>query len=368
MNEEGSASNLRVVFAAGGTGGHVFPAVAVAEALKKKTVGARIVFVGTRGKIENSIVPKYGFEIFTIWLSGFQRKSIQKNLMLPLKLIVSMIQARNIMKSIRPKVVICAGGYVSYPVGRAALRAHIPLVLMESNSTPGLVIQKLASRASVVHVAFGNSRKVFDAKAPVYVSGNPIRAEFAEPMAKSDARKLFGLDPNKKTLLVFGGSLGARSINEAVSNAVEEIIKSDIQVLWQTGNSFTAKKQMANVKQLAFIQEMRAAYAAADLVVCRSGATTVAELTYLGIPSVLVPYPYHSDKQQEKNASALLEFGAALVANDNEIGEKLLPLVTSLLHDDVRLATMRDAAWSLGVRDAAERIADNILLLAENHG
>lgn len=368
MSETGAGKRLCVVFAAGGTGGHVFPAVAVAEALKRKVPDARCVFIGTKGKIENTIVPKYGFELFTVWLSGMQRGSLLKNVMLPVKVIVSMMQAQNIFRRVQPQAVVCAGGYVSYPAGLASGRAKLPLVLMESNSYPGLVIRKLSAKATSIHVTFESSRQYFRTKAAMHVSGNPVRSGFAEKVTKSEARKIFGLDPEKKTLLVFGGSLGARTINEAVMSAVKEFEVMGVQVIWQTGKAWSSEIKNANVVQLPFIEQMHAAYAAADLAVCRAGATTLAELTYLGVPSVLVPYPHAADKHQEKNARALMDAGAAMMISDSELHDKFLPVVKNLLADDLHLAAMKDAAWSLGVRDAADRIAENVLEVAGYNG
>jgi UDP-N-acetylglucosamine--N-acetylmuramyl-(pentapeptide) pyrophosphoryl-undecaprenol N-acetylglucosamine transferase len=368
MSGQGVKKKLCIAFAAGGTGGHVFPAVAVAEALRRKVKDVRCVFIGTKGKIENTIVPRYGFELFTVWLSGMQRGSIIKNATLPLKIIVSMVQARNIFSRVRPQAVVCAGGYVSYPAGLAALRAKLPLVLMESNSYPGLVIRKLSAKATSIHVAFESSRQYFDTKAAMYVSGNPVRAGFADQIARSEARKMFGLDPDKKTLLVFGGSLGARTINEAVMNALEDFSNKGIQVIWQTGKAWNSPVKKENIAQLPFIEQMHAAYVAADLVVCRAGATTLAELTYLGVPSVLVPYPHAADNHQEKNAFALTDAGAAVMIRDDELSEKFLPIVMNLMADDLHVAAMKDAAWSLGVRDAADRIAENVLAVAGYNG
>src|SRR5579883_1703935 len=368
MAEPGVKQRLCIAFAAGGTGGHVFPAVAVAEALRRKVADVRCVFIGTQGKIENSIVPKYGFELFTVWLSGMQRGSVIKNATLPLKIIVSMMQARNIFNRVHPQAVVCEGGYVSYPAGLAASRAKLPLVLMESNSYPGLVIRKLSGKSDSIHVAFESSRQYFNTKAAVYVSGNPVRAGFADNIAKSEARKMFGLDPDKKTLLVFGGSLGARAINEAVMNALGEFIGKELQVIWQTGKAWNSLIKKEGIVQLPFIEQMHVAYAAADLAVCRAGATTLAELTYLGVPSVLVPYPHAADNHQEKNALALADVGAAVMLKDSELGEKFLPVVMNLMADDLHLAAMKDAAWSLGVRDAADRIAENVLVVAGYNG
>lgn len=360
---------LALLFAAGGTGGHLFPALAVAEHIRRIRPDARIAFIGTRGKIEERIVPQHGFPLHLLWIAGIDRRKPLRMLMLPFQIGSSIVRVIRVMRRMRPGAAVCAGSYVSYPVGVAARMLQVPLVLMESNSRPGLVIRKLAPRATAVHLAFEGSKRFFPRQDNLHVSGNPVREELTAPMPRAEAAKVFGLDPAKHTLLVFGGSLGAKTINGAIAGALQSLRDAGMQVIWQTGrgSEFMLATPAPDVWQGVFIDDMRAAYAAADLAVCRAGGTTLAELTAVGVPSVLIPYPHHADQHQVHNAQALCDAGAAVMVRENMIG-LLAGTVRELIRDPARLAGMRSAAQSLGVRNATERIANNIVALAERHG
>ncbi len=359
---------MRLVFAAGGTGGHLFPALAVAERIRRDHPDAAITFVGTRGKIEERIVPAHGFALRLLWIGGIDRKRPWKSAMLPIKVVASILRMIALLRSPRASVAVCAGSYVSYPVGIAARLLRIPLVLMESNVRPGLVVARLAPRASRVHVAFEASKEHFTRTDNVRVSGNPVREELAAPMPRAAAAAVFGLDGAKKTLLVFGGSLGARTINAAVARGLDALHRGGVQVIWQTGagNADVAGIAPAGVWRGVFIDDMRAAYAASDVAVCRAGGTTVAELAAVGMPALLVPYPHHADRHQVRNAEALERAGAAVMVDDVAAGERLVAEAMALLADDARCIAMRAAAKRIGKLEATATIANDIVALA--HG
>lgn len=364
-----SRASVALMFAAGGTGGHLFPALAVAEYVRRVRPDAAIEFVGTRGKMEERIVPEHRFPLLLLWIAGIDRTRPLRLLKLPFQIVSSVVRVMTAMRRLRPDAAVCAGSYVSYPVGVAARLMHVPLVLMESNSRPGKVIRALAPRATAVHVAFAASKKYFSRQDNLHVSGNPVREDLLNPMSRDQAAHSFGLDPSQPILLVFGGSLGARTINSATHTALPSLRAAGIQVIWQTGrgSEFERTAPQQGVWQSAFIDDMRAAYAAADLVVCRAGGTTLAELTAVGVPSVLVPYPHHADKHQVRNAEALRDGGAAAMLEEHVLNADFLPVVQDLLRDTARRAAMREAARSMGVRNATELIATSILALAERH-
>ncbi len=360
--------STRLLFVAGGTGGHLFPALAVADKCRELADDVEIEFVGTRGKLEEKVVPRSGYRLNLLWISGLQRKLSVQTAALPLKILVSLNQAFGILRRFKPDAVICAGAYVSYPMGLMANTRKVPLVLMESNAFPGLVIRKLAPKAAEVHVAFRGMEKFFPGK-QLYVSGNPVRNVFSEEINQKEAREFFGLDPDKPTLFAFGGSLGARSINSALDGIIEKLLEEGVQVIWQTGTSYAGgERQDSNLYRSTFIHEMEKGYAAADLVLARAGATTLAELKVVGKPSVLVPLPIAADDHQRVNGQAMVEAGAAEMIADRELPEKLLPVIRTLIEDRARLQEMGGRAKELAVPDADERIARHILAVAGYKG
>jgi UDP-N-acetylglucosamine--N-acetylmuramyl-(pentapeptide) pyrophosphoryl-undecaprenol N-acetylglucosamine transferase len=355
------------VFAGGGTGGHLFPALAIAEEVRKKLPKARIVFVGTNDKIEARVVPPSGFEFATIWISGFHRSVRLSNLLFPLKVIVSFVQSFFLLRKLKPLVVVGTGGYVCGPIGLVAAMLGIPLVLHESNSYPGLTTRLLARRASTVFIAFDATRTWISSAREMQTIGTPVRALlFLE--SRNEAFRYFTMNPARRTLLVVGGSLGASSINNAVAAIVRELESMNIQLIWQTGladyERLATLSKSSSIWIGAFVDRMELAYAAADLVVSRAGATTIAELTALGKPAILVPYPYAAADHQTINATTLVEKGAAVMIRDGELNRSLKHNIIELLNDEKKRNHMSTASKSLGKPDASARIASRILELA----
>jgi UDP-N-acetylglucosamine--N-acetylmuramyl-(pentapeptide) pyrophosphoryl-undecaprenol N-acetylglucosamine transferase len=358
---------MTVLFACGGTGGHVYPAIAIAEEITKKDSIAKIIFVGTKNKIEARVVPQKGFEFHTIWISGFSRRLTFSNLIFPLKVFVSLIQSFFVIKKVKPNVVVGTGGYVCGPILFVASFLGIPTVVHESNSYPGITTRMLAGRVSKVFVQFSVTKQWLSSKASVETVGNPTRDELSF-VTRNEGGAFFKLDPSKKTVFVFGGSLGAASINKVMPEIVNDAIANDYQILWQTGEtdrkSANAIQQHKNIVVTKYIDKMDCGYAAADIVVSRSGATTLAELTRIGKPAILVPYPFAAANHQVMNAETLVEAGAALMVNDFELQNKLLPAIRSLLFDDVKQKTMGEKSLNLGKPNAGKEIAQKIVTLA----
>lgn len=360
MKEEGK----RLLFVAGGTGGHLFPALAVADRCREIEPETAVRFVGAKGKLEEEVVPRAGYDLDLLWISGFNRRLTLKNAMLPIKIIRSLMQARKIITDFRPDAVICAGAYISWPVGSVAVSRGVPLILMESNALPGMVIRKLAPKAKEIHVAFEETKKRLPG-ANVILSGNPVRRVFHGSIDKRKARQHFGLDPDKPTLFAFGGSLGARSINNVLDGMAETLAAEGLQVIWQTGKSYQGEeKRSGHLYRSRFIHEMELGYAAADLVLARAGATTIAELKATGTPSILVPLPTAADDHQRVNAEAMEREGGARMILDRDLPEQLYGTITELLAQPALLDTMRASASSMALLDADDRIAQRVLSIA----
>lgn len=360
--------NLKILFAAGGTGGHLFPAIAIAEEIKKLEPATEFLFVGTKGKIEARVVPERGFPFRTIWISGMARSLKPANLLIPAKVLVSIMQSFSLMKSFHPDVVVGTGGFVTGPVVFAATLLRIPTLLQEQNSYPGFTTRALAGRVNEIHVAFEETKGFLKSARIVKLSGNPTRDALGT-VRRDEGAKFFQLDSRRKTLLVFGGSLGAASINAAVSGFVEDIAASGYQLIWQTGERDYARIKdrtsgLAGICVLKFIDRMENAYAASDFVVCRAGAITISELTRVGKAAVLVPYPHAAAGHQVMNARALVAAGAAKMVLDHELIPTLKDVVFDLFHDDRLREAMARKAQSLGKPDAATTIAEAVLHLA----
>jgi len=359
---------MNILFAAGGTGGHLYPAIAIAEELRRIDPAAVIAFAGTKKKIEARVVPQKGYPFHPIWISGFSRRLRLDNLLFPMKVFVSLVQSFFLIRRFRPDVVIGTGGYVCGPVLFAASLSGIPTVVHESNSYPGVTTRMLAARVSKVFTTFEITRKWLAPSANVEVAGNPTRAELSAA-TRIDGAAAFGLSPERPTLFVFGGSLGAASINSAMPAVVSEAVTLGWQVIWQTGE--TDKGSAANVPQhpdikvMTYVDRMDLGYAAADVVVCRSGATTLAELTRLGKPAVLVPYPYAAANHQELNANALVEAGAAVMLKDALLQKELTAAVRRLMTDAGARAAMAKKSIALGRPDAGAVIAGRIFSMVE---
>ncbi len=356
---------VRLLVAAGGTGGHLFPALAVLEQISKLTNGEyEAEFVGNSNRIEGRVVPDLGYKLHNLPISGFGGILSLKTMLLPIKIMRSTAICRSIIKKFKPDGVICAGAYISYPAGNAAAKAGVPLFLMESNVIPGKTIRMLSSKAEVIFTAFEDSNEYFPhpLQNRLRFVGNPVRQDILNPVSKANSLKKFGLSPGKRTVLVFGGSLGARSINKAVQTTYAGMDSGKVQFLWQAGKNFEIPENLPeNVKALTFIDDMAGAYSVADLVVARSGATTIAELCVTGKPSILVPFPNAANNHQEHNALLLQEKGASIMVADSEIEEVLPDLLNEYLFDTAELALIGSSAKELGKPNAAMETAMEIL-------
>ncbi len=363
---------VRVIFAGGGTGGHLFPAIAIADEVVRLSPGAEVLFIGTKTKLEARVVPARGYQFRSIWISGFHRSLRIENFLFPLKLVVSIKQALSVIRAFKPQVAVGTGGYVSGPVLRAALMCGVPTLIQEQNSMPGVTTRLLAGKVDEVHLTFESSKRFLRRLDNVRVSGNPTRQDL-ENADRNDARSFFGFEeqPRRKTILVFGGSLGAHTINEAVRRNLRSIVDAGLNVIWQTGaEDFLSAGSLASPGRIwiaPFIDRMDLAYAASDLVICRAGATTIAELTRLGKPAILIPYPHAAANHQVENARTLMQQGAALMVDDGDAGERLPAAVLSLLEAD-RLEAMARESRKLGNPDAAKAIAQRVIALAGSRG
>jgi UDP-N-acetylglucosamine--N-acetylmuramyl-(pentapeptide) pyrophosphoryl-undecaprenol N-acetylglucosamine transferase len=360
-----SNEKLKILIAAGGTGGHVFPAIAIADEIKKLRSNAEFLFVGTKGKIESRVVPQRGYVMACIWISGFHRSVRIENLLFPIKVFVSLVQSFFLMKKFQPGIVIGTGGYVCGPVLYVASMLGIPTAVHESNSFPGITTRMLSTRATRIFTAFDATARWLKRKDNIELSGTPTR-DVLGTVSREDGIKFFNLDPSKKTVFVFGGSLGAASINEAVKYLVHDVSDFNIQWIWQTGktDAVLAMTTMKNCWVNTFIDKIEYAYAAADLVVCRAGATTLAELTRLGKASILIPYPYAAADHQTFNAQTLVNAGAAMMIADRDVKMKLKDVLNSILNDDKKRQQMNEASLALGKPNAGREIAQRILELA----
>lgn len=331
----------RLIISGGGTGGHIFPAVAIANEFKERHPDAEILFVGAQGRMEMVRVPEAGYKIIGLWISGLQRSLKLSNLLFPVKLVVSYIRAMMIVKEYKPHAVVGTGGYASGPIMMAATRLGIPSVVQEQNSFAGLANKQLAKRVSKVCVAYEGMEKYFP-KHKLVLTGNPVRKDILDMNGKRErALNQFGFDAGTKTLLIIGGSLGARTINESILKGIEKLIDAQIQIIWQTGKGYYTncrasleKYDLRRIRVYDFLKEMDLAYAAADVVISRAGALAVSELCVTGKACILVPSPNVAEDHQTKNAKALAEQNAALIVTDKEAGTKLVEEALKLLFDD----------------------------------
>ncbi len=360
---------MRIIISGGGTGGHVFPAIAIADAVKKIRPDADILFVGAKGKLEMEKVPAAGYPIEGLWISGFQRRLTWQNLLFPFKLIASSWKARQIVRRFRPDVAVGVGGYASGPTLNAAGAAGIPTVLQEQNSYPGVTNRILAKKAAKICVAYDGMERFFP-KEKIVLTGNPVRAEVFENLDKkrNEGLDYFKLDKAKKTIFVFGGSLGARTINEAMAANTALLAQNlDVQVLWQIGKFYAdsfgqcATAKLPNVPVRPFIDRMDLAYAAADLVIGRAGALTISEMCLVGKPAILVPSPNVAEDHQTKNALALVEKQAALMVKDVEAKERLLWTAMEVLANVDLGKRLGENIKQLAKPNAAEEIAKEII-------
>lgn len=362
---------MRAIISGGGTGGHIFPAIAIANALKEKYPDAEILFVGAKGRMEMQKVPQAGYKIIGLPIVGFQRKKFWKNISFPFKLIYSTIKAKKIVKTFAPDVAIGVGGYASGPTLAAAVSKHVPALIQEQNSYPGVTNKMLADSVNTICVAYDNMNRWFDAGKIVF-TGNPIRQNISQLYDNIEEKRAkgfetFGLNKGKKTVLVIGGSLGALTINESISANLDYFVGNDIQLIWQTGKWFyeKAKTRVKEVdspliKVYEFIYDMDQAYALADVIVSRAGAIAVSELCIVGKPCILIPSPNVAEDHQTKNANALVSKNAALMVKDAEAKERLIPAVDELMNDEGLRKELSSNLQSMGIRDADKRIVEEV--------
>jgi len=367
MNEE-----LRIIISGGGTGGHIFPAISIANAIKAKRPNAKILFVGALGRMEMQRVPAAGYEIKGLPVCGFDRKNLLKNIIVIYKLWKSQRMAKNIINDFKPMAAVGVGGYASGPTLNQAAKMKIPCLIQEQNSYAGVTNKILAKKANKICVAYDGMDRFFPAD-KIIKTGNPVRqAILTNTISKEDAVKSFGLDPTKKTILLVGGSLGARTINESILNHIEMVENSGVQFIWQTGKYYNAcimeelkkHKELKMLHVTDFISDMGTAYKAADLVISRAGASSISEFCLIGKPVILVPSPNVAEDHQTKNALALVMKDAALYVKDSEASESLLGIAIDTVKENEKLNQLSNNILKLGLPNSADIIANEVIKLA----
>ena len=367
--------SLRVIVSGGGTGGHIFPAVSIANAIKAKHPQAEILFVGAEGRMEMHRVPAAGYKIIGLPIAGFDRKNMFKNIIVLWKILKCERLAKKVIKDFKPMVAVGVGGYASGPTLKVAGSMGIPTLIQEQNSYAGVTNKILAKSAKKICVAYEGMERFFP-KEKIVLTGNPVRQGLVDSrISKAEASEKFGLDKNLKTVLIIGGSLGARTLNESVLGHLDEIRNSDVQFIWQTGKYYSdeIKKRMSEVKPLDnlrvmdFISDMDYAYAVADLVVSRAGAGSISELCVLNKPAILIPSPNVAEDHQTKNAMALANKSAAIFLKDADAPEKLVEMAINTVNDSDMLRTLAENAGKMAFRNSADVIADEVCKLAEEY-
>ena len=366
-------SELRVIISGGGTGGHIFPAVSIANAVKALRPDAKILFVGALGRMEMQRVPAAGYEIKGLPIQGFDRKNLLKNIKVLYKIWQSQRMAKKIIKDFRPQVAVGVGGYASGPTLNMAAARGIPCLLQEQNSYAGVTNKLLAKKAAKICVAYEGMERFFPAD-KIMMTGNPVRQQLLDTtISHEDAVRSFGFDTTKKTVLIVGGSLGARTLNESVLLHLDHIRQSNVQFIWQTGKYYSAEisermkgQDVPNLTITDFISDMGAAYKAADLVVSRAGAGSISEFCLLGKPVILVPSPNVAEDHQTKNAMALVNKQAALYVKDVEADKILLPLAIDTAKDDAKLQSLHENILKMALPNSAEIIAKEVIKLAHS--
>ncbi|MFT6868084.1 MAG: UDP-N-acetylglucosamine--N-acetylmuramyl-(pentapeptide) pyrophosphoryl-undecaprenol N-acetylglucosamine transferase [Cyclobacteriaceae bacterium] len=360
---------LRIMISGGGTGGHIYPAVSIAQSLKEMLSDVEILFVGAKGKMEMKKVPEAGFEIVGLWISGLQRNLSLQNLMFPFKVISSVWRAFGLIRSFKPDAVIGVGGYASGPLLFAATRKGIPTLIQEQNSYAGLTNKLLAKHVTKICVAHGGMEKYFPADKLV-VTGNPVRKTIVlEESRKKEAYQFFNFSESKKTILIVGGSLGARTINECILAGYEKLKASGYQVIWQTGGYYYKEmiarvdEQHADIKMYDFLREMNFAYAVADVVISRAGALSIAELMLTGKSSILVPSPNVAEDHQTINAMALVERRAAILVKDSDAMDTMIDTAFSLINDEEKKKSLSENIKAMAHENAATDIANEVIKL-----
>ena len=364
----------RVVISGGGTGGHIYPAIAIADEIKKRNPRAKILFIGASGKMEMEKVPQAGYKIEGLRIAGFQRKFTFSNFLLPFKIAKSLWKARKLLKKFKPQLVIGVGGYASGPTLQMANLLNIPTLIQEQNSFPGKTNKWLAKSAKKICVAYENMDQFFPSK-KIVLTGNPVRKEFhTEEDLRNEGMNYYKLNPEKKTILVIGGSLGAKTLNRSVLRSIDAINEADVQVIWQTGKHYYSSLleelhglNLENIHLMQFINRMDLAYAAADVIISRAGAISVSELSIIGKPAVLVPSPNVSEDHQTKNAMALVQKGAAILVRDSEAREKLFPETLRLIKDEEKSSALAKAIKNLEKPNATQEIVDVCEKIVNHH-
>ena len=367
------SKELRIIISGGGTGGHIFPAISIANAIKAACPNAEILFVGALGRMEMQRVPAAGYKIEGLPICGFDRKHLLKNIKVLFKIWKSQQMAKKIIRDFKPQVAVGVGGYASGPTLNKAAAMGIPCLIQEQNSYAGVTNKLLAKKAAKICVAYDGMERFFPAE-KIILTGNPVRQALLDTkITREEAIKSFDLDPAKKTILLVGGSLGARTINESVLQHLDLVKTSDVQFIWQTGSFYRESiaerlkgETIPNLKVTDFISDMGAAYKAADLVISRAGASSISEFCLIGKPVILVPSPNVAEDHQTKNALALSTKQAAIHVKDAEAPATLLPLALKIVHDDAQLKSLSENVLKLALPNSAEIIAKEVIKLAKS--
>lgn len=360
----------RFIISGGGTGGHIYPAIAIANELKAQFPDAEFLFVGAKDKMEMQKVPQAGYKIAGLWIAGLQRKLTLQNAMFPLKLTSSLLKSFFILRKFKPDVVVGTGGFASGAVLKVASILGIPTVIQEQNSFPGITNKLLAKKANAICVAYDNLEPFFP-KNKMVLTGNPVRQDLMEVASKrEEAIKHFKLDANKKTLLILGGSLGARRINQLIEKELDFFGQLGFQILWQCGkvyvDDYSKYNEKQNVKVTAFIDRMDLVYAAADVVISRSGASSVSELCIVGKPTIFIPSPNVAEDHQTKNAKAIVEKGGAILLKESELETQFETVFDTLVNDKSKLESLTENIKKLALPNATKDIVEEIKKLIKN--
>jgi UDP-N-acetylglucosamine--N-acetylmuramyl-(pentapeptide) pyrophosphoryl-undecaprenol N-acetylglucosamine transferase len=360
---------MKIIISGGGTGGHIYPAIAIADALKKNYEEVEILFIGAKGRLEERLFPEYNYNFKIIDIAGFDRKRLHKNLGLPIKLLRSVTNSMRIIKGFNADIVIGTGGFVCFPVLYAAQRLKMPNIIQEGNSFAGKTVKMLSKRADKVVINFDDTRKYLKRNDNVIRISHPIRSSMHR-VDKTEAKAKLGLD-NKKTIFIFGGSQGATGINDAIAEIAKNLIEENINIIWQTGkvqyeslkNKF--EKLSNRIKIFEFITDMQTAYSAADLVICRAGIGSIMELASMKQPAILIPYPFATENHQEFNARSLEKANAAIVILQKDLYGNLLNKINEVLFDETKLNELSESIYKFADSEAASKIAKIIIETAK---
>jgi len=356
-------TKYKFILSGGGTGGHIYPAIAIANELKLQFPDAEFLFVGAKDKMEMQKVPQAGYEIKGLWIAGLQRKLTLQNMMFPLKLATSLLESRKIIRQFKPNVVIGTGGFASGPLLQAAGGAGIPTVIQEQNSFPGITNKLLSKKANAICVAYENLERFFP-KEKIVLTGNPVRQDLIDIDSKrEEAIAFYGLDSNKKTLLVLGGSLGARRVNQLIEKELQNILSQDVQIIWQCGKLYFEdykKYNQPNVKVVDFIERMDFVYAAADVIISRAGASSVSELCIVGKPVIFIPSPNVAEDHQTKNAQAIVDAKGAVLLKESELEGQFSIVFEALLKDKGKQSQLSENIKKLARPNAVKVIVEEI--------